>query len=186
MTPSQSNNRVWFAALASPLGRLLLIQTNAGLSRIGFEDEPWDALLASEQQRFGSTPAESPDQLKRWKLELDEYFEGERRTFSQPLDLPGTNFRQHAQRELTSIRYGSTVSYGEFAKRIGHPGAARAVGTACATNPIPIALPCHRIVAANGGMGGYSGQLWRKTALLELEAANSRFGDERAPRQDQA
>jgi methylated-DNA-[protein]-cysteine S-methyltransferase len=102
--------------------------------------------------------------------QLQEYFAGERRTFELPLDPVGTPFQRRCWLALSSIPYGTTISYGEQARRLGHPRAARAVGAANARNPIPIVLPCHRVVGANGASTGYGGGLDAKRLLLEHEA----------------
>lgn len=105
--------------------------------------------------------------------ELNEYFAGVRKAFTFPIKTEGSQFYQSVWHELTRIPYGETVTYGELARVLGNPGAARAVGTANGRNPIPIVIPCHRVVAAGGKLGGYGGGLTLKRRLLDLEAANS-------------
>lgn len=104
--------------------------------------------------------------------ELDQYFSGARRTFDLPLDLSLSHgFRQLVQRHLPEIAYGRTLSYGEVARLVGNPKAVRAVGTACATNPLPVVVPCHRVLRADGTLGGYAGGAAAKSVLLDLESA---------------
>jgi methylated-DNA-[protein]-cysteine S-methyltransferase len=103
---------------------------------------------------------------------VDEYFDRRRRTFDLPLDLSlSRGFRQLVQRHLPEIGYGETRSYREVAELVGNPKAVRAVGTACATNPLPVVVPCHRVLRTDGSLGGYIGGLEAKTTLLQLEAA---------------
>jgi methylated-DNA-[protein]-cysteine S-methyltransferase len=104
-------------------------------------------------------------------VQLAEYFRGERREFSVPLDLQGTEFQRLVWRELLAIPYGTTTSYGALAKRIGQPTASRAVGLANGSNPIPIIVPCHRVIGADGSLTGFGGGLANKRRLLELEGA---------------
>jgi AraC family transcriptional regulator, regulatory protein of adaptative response / methylated-DNA-[protein]-cysteine methyltransferase len=101
--------------------------------------------------------------------ELEQYFAGELRAFTVPVDAPGTPFRQRVWQELQRIPYGETISYIELARRVGKPGGSRAVGQANGSNRIAIVIPCHRVIAADGTLGGYGGKLWRKELLLNLE-----------------
>ena len=113
--------------------------------------------------------------LKQAVKELDQYFHGFRKSFSVPLDLSGTEFQMNVWLSLKKIKYGKTTSYGKLAERIGNPKAARAVGGANALNPIPIFLPCHRVVGANGSLTGYGGGtdlLYMKRGMLDLEKIN--------------
>ena len=103
--------------------------------------------------------------------QLDEYFAGRRTSFDIPLDLEGTDFQRDVWDQLCAIPYGGTISYGELARRVGRPGAARAVGSANGRNPVAVIVPCHRVIAGDGGLGGYGGGLDRKTVLLALERA---------------
>jgi methylated-DNA-[protein]-cysteine S-methyltransferase len=110
--------------------------------------------------------------LDRAARQLDEYFAGTRRSFDLPLSLVGTPFQRKVWLELAAIRYGTTISYGEQAKRLGRPGAARAVGAANGAHPVPNELPSHRVIGAGGALTGFGGGLGIKRALLELEARN--------------
>ncbi len=122
--------------------------------------------------RFGAskTSDQHPNAvLKKYVQELQEYFGGKRRTFSTTLSPQGTDFQQKVWRALLAIPYGETITYQELAKRTGRPKAIRAAASACGKNPIPIFIPCHRVIASDGGLGGYSGGMKKKQALLDLE-----------------
>ena len=112
--------------------------------------------------------------LARLQRQLDTYFKGERTAFDIPLSYPGTDFQRKVWQALRDIPYGHTRSYGEVARTIGKPESARAVGAANGANCIAIIIPCHRVIAADGGPGGYGGGLWRKLRLLELERRRQR------------
>jgi methylated-DNA-[protein]-cysteine S-methyltransferase len=122
--------------------------------------------------------------LRRAREELAEYFEGDRTSFDLPLDLTGTEFQRRVWAEVRRIPYGETVSYGELARRLGRPSAARAVGGANARNPVPIVVPCHRVVGASGQLTGFGGSLARKEFLLGLETGRGARPDSptRGPR----
>jgi methylated-DNA-[protein]-cysteine S-methyltransferase len=150
----------------SPVGELFLATTDRGLCRISYRVEGQDEELA---RLFGVRVLRMP--LDAVRRELDEYFEGERREFDLPLDLRVAPFHEAVLHELARVPYGRTETYGALAAKVGRPKAARAVGTVMNRNPIPIVLPCHRIVGANGSLTGYAGGLDVKRALLELEGA---------------
>lgn len=156
----QCCERVNVAHVDSPVGRLTIVAGDSGLRGLVFAGETW-----SRDARPGAHPL-----LTLAAEQLEEYFEGRRRVFDLPLELVGTPFQQRAWRALASIPYGTTISYGEQARRLGRPRAARAVGAANACNPIAIVLPCHRVVGADGSLTGYGGGLEVKRALLEHEA----------------
>ncbi|MDD2951113.1 MAG: methylated-DNA--[protein]-cysteine S-methyltransferase [Sulfuricurvum sp.] len=111
--------------------------------------------------------------LLRLEEELHEYFDGKRQTFTLPLAAEGTAFQQKVWETLRSIPYGQTISYAQEAQQFGNPKAVRAVANANGKNPIAILIPCHRVIATGGGLGGYSGGLWRKEFLLQLESDQS-------------
>lgn len=141
--------------------------TDHGICRIGFGGfAPRPA--GEEWQRRDNDPL-----LVKAVRELAEYFRGERRQFDLPLDLDGTAFQLRVWRRLLRIPYGTTRSYGELARAVGRPKAARAVGQACGANPVAIVVPCHRVVAAGGALGGYGGGLKLKRRLLDLEKSAS-------------
>lgn len=119
----------------------------------------------------GNTVQDS-ELLERAMRQLNEYAEGKRRNFDLPIRPEGTVFRMKVWKELQRIPYGETISYGELARRVGNPKGCRAVANACGANPMPIIIPCHRVVAAGGGTGGYTGGLDIKLTLLEIEKQN--------------
>lgn len=161
---------VAYRTLDTPVGPLLLAATAQGLVRVAFEREDFDAVLAALASRVSPRVLEAPRRLDEAAFELEEYFTGTRRRFDLPLDRAlSTGFREKVQRVLPLIDYGSTRSYKEIAELVGSPRAVRAVGTACATNPLPIVVPCHRVLRTDGALGGYVGGLDAKTALLTLE-----------------
>ena len=148
----------------SPLGTLLVAATARGICRISYEPEP-EALAAAVGARVLRVPA----RLGTVQRQLAEYFAGGRRSFELDVDLRVPPFQEQVLRELVRVPFGELATYGELARRIGRPGAARAVGGALNRNPVPIVLPCHRVVGASGSLVGYAGGLKRKRALLELE-----------------
>lgn len=163
---------VAYRTLDSPVGPLLLAATEAGLVRVAYEREGFDAVLAAIAARVSPRILESPGRLDTVARELAEYFAGTRHGFDVPLDYSlSAGFRRTVQRYLPSIAYGRTQSYKQVAAAVGNPRALRAVGTACATNPLPLLVPCHRVVRADGEPGGYVGGLDAKRTLLTLESA---------------
>jgi methylated-DNA-[protein]-cysteine S-methyltransferase len=157
-----------YAEVDSPLGTLLVAATERGLIRIGLpSEEPGDVLA-----ELGERVSESPERLDPIRGELEEYFAGRRRAFTMPLDWSlASGFRLSVLEAMSALPYGEVVTYSELAARAGNPRAARAAGHACATNPIPIVVPCHRVVRRDGGLGGYTGGLHIKEFLLRLEGA---------------
>lgn len=153
----------------SPVGELFVAATDAGVCCVSFTPETALDWLAG---RKGTRILRVPGRLDGVRRELDEYFEGRRRTFDLPLDVePLPSFNRLVLEELARVPYGELTTYGTLAKRVGHPDAARAVGGALNRNPVPILLPCHRVVGASGKLTGYAGGLDRKQALLTLEGA---------------
>lgn len=162
---------VAYRTLDTPIGTLLVAATERGLVRVAFENEETDAVLAELAEHLSPRILRAPRRLDPVATELDEYFAHARTTFDVPLDLALTRgFRGEVQAALATIPYGETATYGEVAALVGRPRAARAVGSACATNPLPIVLPCHRVVPADGTLGQYRGCPPAKALLLELEA----------------
>jgi methylated-DNA-[protein]-cysteine S-methyltransferase len=157
---------VRYDVVDSPVGALHLAGTERGLARISYRADGWEDELA---RQFGVRVLRSP--LDNVRRELDEYFAGTRREFDLELDLRVAPFFADVLRELARVPYGRTDTYGALAARVGRPKAARAVGTFMNRNPIPIVLPCHRIVGANGSLVGYAGGLDVKRQLLQLEGA---------------
>jgi methylated-DNA-[protein]-cysteine S-methyltransferase len=155
----------------SPVGRLLVATTERGILRISFEPEP-EQELERLARIAGPRVLRAPAAVGPLRRELDEYFELKRRTFDLSLDLRGTTaFTEQVLGELARVPYGQTSTYGQLAARVGRPRAARAIGMVMNHNPIPIVLPCHRIVGSNGSLVGYGGGLDRKEQLLRLEGA---------------
>ena len=157
---------VRYDVVDSPVGPLHIAATDRGLCRVSYREDGWEEALA---RTFGVRVLRSP--LNEVRRELDEYFTGSRRAFDLPLDLRVAPFHADVLRELARVPYGQTDTYGRLAARAGRPKAARAVGTVMNRNPIPIVLPCHRVVGANGALVGYAGGLDRKRFLLQLEGA---------------
>lgn len=156
----------------TPIGELEIAATDRGIALVAFgRTEAERKLRMHPELRLATEPdARAQAHLQLAARQIDEYFARERREFSVPLDLLGaTGFLALAQQTLARIPYGETVSYGELAEMTGHPRAARAAGTACATNPLPILRPCHRVVRADGSLGQYGGTPAVKRFLLELE-----------------
>jgi methylated-DNA-[protein]-cysteine S-methyltransferase len=153
----------------SPVGELLLAATDRGLCRIAYDPEP-DRALDELARDHGVRVLRSAKPLDETRRELDDYFEGRRHEFDLEVDLTAvTDFHRMVLRELARVPYGETATYGALAARVGKPKSARAIGGAMNRNPIPIVLPCHRIVGAHGDLTGYAGGLERKRALLRLE-----------------
>lgn len=159
-----------YTTIDSPLGSLLLAATEAGLLRVAFAREDHDLVLETLSARVSPRILHAPKRLDAAAFELDEYFAGSRRAFDLRLDLSlSGGFRRVVQGHLPDIAYGTTESYKQVAELVGNPKAVRAVGTACATNPLPVVVPCHRVLRTDGTLGGYIGGLEAKTALLALE-----------------
>ncbi len=162
-----------YQTMDTPVGSLLLAATKAGLVRVAYANEDHDAVLQTLADRVSSRILHAPTRLDAVATQFEEYFAGQRRSFDIPLDwrLSG-GFRSTVLHHLaTDLGYGQTASYGTVARLAGNPKAIRAVGTACATNPLPVVVPCHRVVRSDGSMGGYLGGLDAKRTLLTLEAA---------------
>jgi methylated-DNA-[protein]-cysteine S-methyltransferase len=163
---------VAYTTVDSPVGPLLLAATPQGLVRVAYDVEDHDRVLDALAQRLSPRVLRAPGRLATAARELDEYFGGRRREFDLPLDMSlSKGFRQLVQRHLPEIGYGQTRTYGQVAALVGNPRAVRAVGTACATNPLPVVVPCHRVLKADGTPGDYVGGQEAKVTLLTLEAA---------------
>ena len=156
----------------SPLGPLLLAATDVGLVRVAFGTENHDAVLQHLADRISPRVLNDPTRLDAAARELDDYFAGRRRAFDVALDWQlVAGFRSTVLHHLPEIGYGQTASYAAVARLAGNPKAVRAVGSACANNPLPLVIPCHRVVRSDGGVGGYGGGVEAKRMLLALEAA---------------
>ena len=157
---------MYYCYLDTPIGELLLAGEDGALSMIGF---PKGSMRREPEADWIFNEAQLVDACQQ----LREYFAGERRDFDLPLKLQGTEFQVSVLEALQGIPYGETTSYGEIAKRIGRPKAVRAVGAANGRNPIPIVVPCHRVIGSTGDLTGFGGGLDTKEALLRLEAEHS-------------
>ncbi|MGZ4152371.1 MAG: methylated-DNA--[protein]-cysteine S-methyltransferase [Actinomycetota bacterium] len=175
---------VAYAEVDTPTGRLLLATTSEGLVRVGFPEEPLDDVLQELADAISPRVLVDPKALERVRRQLDEYFEGRRRTFATPLDwrLAPAGFGRKVLEQTARIPYGAVSTYGEVARRAGSARAARAAGNALHDNPIPIVVPCHRVVPATGGIGKYGGSEWRKEYLLRLEGWLAVSGPPAGPR----
>jgi methylated-DNA-[protein]-cysteine S-methyltransferase len=163
---------VAYTTVDSPFGPLLLAGTGRGVVRIGLPTQDADELLEEIATRVSPRVLEAPARLDALRHELDLYFEGRLRDFDLPLDWQlSRDFRRRALRAVNRIPYGKTRTYTQVAKSAGNERAVRAAGSACGSNPIPIVVPCHRVLRTGGGLGGYGGGLPMKESLLKLEGA---------------
>jgi methylated-DNA-[protein]-cysteine S-methyltransferase len=161
-----------YRTVDSPVGPLLLAATEQGLLRVAYAREDHDTVLQHLADKVSPRILHAPARLDAAARELDEYFSGTRRTFDVPLDWRlAAGFRAAVLHHLPEIAYGQTASYATVAALAGSPKAVRAVGTACAKNPLPVVVPCHRVVRSDGAMGSYLGGPEAKRLLLDLEAA---------------
>jgi methylated-DNA-[protein]-cysteine S-methyltransferase len=163
---------VTYRTVDSPVGVLLLAATDAGTVRVAYAVEDHDRVLESLGATIGPRILKSGKRFDELARQLDEYFDGRRHSFDVPVDLRlAHGFRLSVLEHLREIPYGATESYSQVAAAAGSPRAVRAVGSACATNPVPIVVPCHRVVRSDGSLGGYLGGLTAKETLLALESA---------------
>jgi methylated-DNA-[protein]-cysteine S-methyltransferase len=161
---------VAYRTLDTPVGTLLLAATETGLVRVAYPIEGHDQVLQSLATKISPRVLSAPRRLDAAAREIDEYFAGRRHRFGLPLDHRlSSGFRREVLAQLPSIGYGHTASYATVAAAVGHPKAFRAVGTACATNPLPIVVPCHRVIKSGGELGSYRGGPAAKRFLVELE-----------------
>ena len=165
---------VAYATVDSPLGRLVTVATPRGLARIAYElpNGGLDTILDQVAARLSPRIVEAPKRLDDVRRELDEYFAGRRETFDVALDwsLVTGSFGRRVLEQTARIPFGATRSYREIAERAGSPNGFRAAGNALGANPIPIIVPCHRVLASSGGLGGYTGGLHVKRMLLRIES----------------
>lgn len=161
---------VAYATTDSPYGPLLLAKTPRGLVRVGLPNQDADELLVELAERVSPRVLEAPAALDEERRELDLYFDCKLDSFALPLDWSlSDGFRQRVLRQIAQIPYGETRTYTEMARGAGNERAVRAAGTACGKNPIPLVIPCHRVLRSSGGLGGYGGGLPMKHGLLVLE-----------------
>ena len=164
---------VAYAEVDSPLGKLLVARTPKGIVRLGFHNEDHEDVLEELAARISPRVLEAPAKLDDVRRELDEYFDGRLHRFAAKLDwtLTGQGFRHQVLKHTAKIPYGRTSTYMEMATKAGNRKAYRAAGNALGSNPIPVIVPCHRVLATGGGLGGYGGGLDVKERLLRLEGA---------------
>ena len=161
---------VAYTTADSPFGTLLLASTPRGLIRVGLPNQDADELLAELATRVSPRVLEAPAELDQVRRELDHYFEGKLTEFDLPLDWRlSRDFRRRVLRAIDRIPYGQTRTYTQMATSAGNERAVRAAGSACGSNPIPVVVPCHRVLRTSGALGGYGGGLPMKEALLRLE-----------------
>lgn len=171
-----------YRVIDSPLGRLLLASTDAGMVRVAFEGEGHDAVLAELAARVSPRVLHAPARLDAVAARLSDYLEGRAGAVDVPVDLRLLRgYRREVVRALPQIPYGQVATYAELAGLTGRPRAVRAVGSACAANPVPLLLPCHRVVRSDGRAGEYRGGVAAKRTLLELEARVSARGGPPTP-----
>ena len=161
---------VAYAQVDSPLGPLTAVTTPRGLVTLAYPDRPLDDVLATVAEKVSPRILEAPARLDPLRRELDQYFKGRRQKFEQPIDWSLTRgFFRDVLKATAKIRYGNVSTYSEVAAKAGNPKAVRATGNGLGSNPMPVVVPCHRVVRSGGGLGGYTGGLARKEFLLDLE-----------------
>jgi methylated-DNA-[protein]-cysteine S-methyltransferase len=161
-----------YATCESPLGELFVASTPRGLVRLAYLDAEFDATLADLAHKLSPRILKAPRKLDEVRRELDQYFEGNRHTFEVPLDWTLTRgFGRRVLQATARIPYGSVSTYAEIAAAAGSPRGSRAAGNALGANPLPIIVPCHRVLRTGGSLGGYTGGLHRKQTLLAVEGA---------------
>lgn len=170
MPNSSPTETINYDTLPSPIGQLLIAAADNEVVHLAFENHDFDEVLDQLEATYGGPVQHSAQALSFATTQLTEYFAGNRKYFDLALRKPsGNGFIATVQQHLACIPYGETRSYGEIATQLGRPGAARAVGTACAKNPMPLLQPCHRVVRADGAHGGFSGTTEAKKYLLAFE-----------------
>jgi methylated-DNA-[protein]-cysteine S-methyltransferase len=161
---------VAYATADSPFGTLLLAKTPQGLVRVGLPNEDFEPMLADLAGRISPRILEAPARLDEERRELDDYFTGRRHGFELPIDWQLSHgFHLRARQGIAAIPYGETRTYTDLARGAGNERAVRAAGSACSRNPIPLVVPCHRVLRSDGSLGGYAGGLEMKERLLEME-----------------
>ena len=164
---------IGYTTVDTPVGTLFVASSGKGLVRLAFPEEPFDHVLEELAETLSPRLLEDPRRTDTVRRQLEAYFEGRVRRFRTPIDwsLTAPGFSKRVLEATAAIPFGSVSTYGDVAKRAGSPRAARAAGNALHDNPIPIVVPCHRVVPSGGGVGKYGGQEWRKEFLLDLEGA---------------
>lgn len=170
MTHTAAPETVHYTIQPSPIGPLLIASIRHEIVRVAFQNQDFDSVLTGLQEQFGGPVQRDDHALRFATAQLEEYFAGTRQNFDVPTrQLSPDRFNSEVQQQLATIPYGETRSYGQFAEQLARPGAARAVGSACAKNPMPLIQPCHRVVRADGTIGDFSGTPAAKEYLLALE-----------------
>jgi methylated-DNA-[protein]-cysteine S-methyltransferase len=166
---------VAYASMDSPLGELLVAVTPRGLVRVAYPGEPEDVVTSELAERLSPRVLRAPERTDAVRRQLEAYFAGRRRAFAMPIDWSLVRgFTAGVLQATARVPFGEVTTYRQVAEAAGSPRAARAAGNALGSNPIPIVVPCHRVIHAGGGLGGYTGGLERKRFLLELEGARPR------------
>ena len=164
------NTNVFYAQMETPIGPIWVASTDKVICAVGLgAEQPEDIFGWLARHVDSGPPQENPGALSEALSQLRAYFSGDRRAFDLPLDVRGTDFQRSVWEQVALIPYCETASYGEIARGIGRPESARAVGAAVGANPLPIIIPCHRVIGADGSLTGYGGGLEIKEALLRLE-----------------
>ena len=170
----EQGSTVTLRTIDTPIGEMLAGATDEAIVLCDFADRPMiGAQLAAVRRRIGPTREGSAPLLERLESQLEEFFAGTRQDFDLPIDIPGSAFQERVWAELRNIPYGETISYRQLAERVGAGSAYRAVGRANGSNRVAVVVPCHRVIAAGGGLGGYGGGLAAKRRLLELEGSRA-------------
>lgn len=167
--------RVFYDWIDAPFGKVFLAKTERGLCRVSFRRDEEE--LVDDLEKHELLPEKGTDELEPERRQFEEYFAGERRHFDLPVDIRwGTPFQRKVLEAANQIPFGSCACYTEVAERIGHPKAQRAVGNALGKNPVAIVIPCHRVVASGGGLGGYTGGVDIKKTLMTIEGIDVEEG----------
>jgi methylated-DNA-[protein]-cysteine S-methyltransferase len=165
--------KLYYATFKSPIGEILATRTEQGLNFVSFPKSTWERFISALEKDKSITLVEDNKKFSNLKNNLKAYFSGKKVQFKEKFDLKGgTNFQKRVWNAMQRIPSGQTRSYGWLARQVGGKNKARAVGTACGANPLPILIPCHRVIREDGGLGGYGGGLSLKKKLLKIEGAN--------------
>jgi O-6-methylguanine DNA methyltransferase len=168
---------IYEASIASPLGRITVRASERGIREVALGEpraaQPKNVVWVRANGHRNGEKTRGAEWARLAACELEEYAAGQRRQFTVPLDMRGTPFQQRVWKALRAIPYGQTRSYGEIARRIGNPKAARAVGMANHENPVALIVPCHRVIASDGSLGGYACGLQKKSQILQMEKSAS-------------
>jgi methylated-DNA-[protein]-cysteine S-methyltransferase len=162
--------KIYYDTFNSPVGEILVTRTEKGLNFVSFPKNTWENFISALSRDKSINLIEDEKRFSSLKKDLQAYFSGRKVNFKEPLDLKGgTEFQKRVWKAMLKIPFGQTRSYGWLAQQAGGKNKARAVGSACGANPIPIIIPCHRVIREDGGLGGYGGGLGMKEKLLRIE-----------------